>query len=224
MTKILTSETQVLSLPGRRLGFYQGTFDPFTHGHLAVVETSLATSVDHLVICPHSNNPAKRPSPMEHRLSLMDLMASHSPVGDRVSICDPGFLQEGTWSQRFLDLVQALSQDRRQALVVAGDDGITQSYWRPIRSLPHVVFQRAAGLAAVRSVIDGLLTFLPPPHPALPSSTEARRLISAGQRYHAFEDVHAYILAHRMYGSEERCPRLATRRSSPSSHQMRRTP
>lgn len=201
MTTLLTCERAILSLRAPRLGFYPGTFDPFTHGHLAVVEAALAGHVDHLVICPHSQNPAKRPSDMRHRLSLIQLMLAHSAVVGRVSIWDPAFLEGGLWTQRFLDLTKALADAGTEACIVMGDDGVHDGYWPRLRHLSHVVFQRISDLASVKQILCGPLTYLPPPHPALPSSTQARAAIAAGGRFHGFADVHDYITAHGMYGA-----------------------
>jgi cytidyltransferase-like protein len=210
MTTLLTSEREILSLRVPRLGFCGGTFDPFTHGHLAVVEAALAGHVDHLVICPHSKNPAKRPSEMRHRINLIQLMVAHSAAANRVSICDPACLEEGTWGQQFLDLAKRLADAGTESRIVVGDDGVNDKYWPPLRQLPHVVFQRTSDLTAVRRILGGPLTYLPPPHPSLPSSTKARALVASGRRYHGFADVHDYIARHRLYGApRSTCARAA---------------
>ena len=194
----ICSIPDILDLNVRKIGFLAGSFDPPHDGHLHLMERVLLEGhVDHIVVCPHSHNPAKkhRLADMPHRLQMVDALTSHSVVRDSISTVDPWFLH-GHQNAEFHDVVTQLTTSRLEVWIVAGQDAVPNNYFESHRSLPHVIVPRKGYSNRPSDVLSGPLVVTAPIEDN--ASSSVRTKLSDGVA-HPIPAVDSYVKTKNLY-------------------------
>lgn len=197
MARICTAN-DILGLGVCRIGFLGGSFDPPHEGHLRLMERVLLDEhVDHLIVCPHSLNPAKmhRLADIFHRLQMVDILISRSDISSRISTCDPCFVH-GLQNSEFHTVAVQLMMSGLEVWIVLGQDAVRRDYSEWLRNLPHIVVSRMGYSSGSNDVLTGPVVLAPPV--GNHKSCSVRAQLSDGLP-HPIPEVDLYIRTEALY-------------------------
>ncbi|HAM97273.1 MAG TPA: hypothetical protein DCQ26_01575 [Marinilabiliales bacterium] len=122
--KVISTVDEVFSLPGKRIAFFGGSFDPPHFGHLDFIrKAAVMQKLDHIIVCPHSHNPEKKVAEIEHRLRMMDLIFETNTETNIFALSP--IVCHGIQNQLFIDdILYLLRRRKKEVYVLLGCDSL----------------------------------------------------------------------------------------------------
>lgn len=137
----------------KKIAFFSGDFCPALPSHIEIAERGLDT-VDTVLFCPRLVGEDKDPTPMPHRLEMLQGLIEGSPLSHRMKIGDAS-LFSGLLSNRFLTIISILQRAGREIFILTPQSELTSDYPRIHRNLPHIVVPDMGAKNAPEEVLWG---------------------------------------------------------------------
>ena len=121
------------------------------------MEAALISVADQLVVSVHSHNLATKPghhAELQHRVTMVALALSDSPLGSHMRVADPGEL-DGIKNPEFDEVASKLIARGSTPWIVMGQDAIKPTYRQEMRHLPHIVVDRPPYADQTNEVLTG---------------------------------------------------------------------
>ena len=196
MIKLITKFEDLVSLPGARLAFFAGSFNPIHCGHMKVAEFVLREYVDHVIIGVHSHNAKKNLIPIQERLELIIRLCSLSFFNSRICLIDPSFFN-GIENRRFVDLARKLVNLGLEVFILKGQDTLISRTNYPLSEFPHLVHNRGGEERSLDGIVNAPIMRIK--NISTMSSTKVRERLSAGKRVYPCDDIEDYIKGKQLY-------------------------
>ncbi len=115
--RVINQVEELLTLPGKRIGFFGGSFNPPHFGHLDFIKKAASVkNLDHIVVCPRSEENEKGLTELKHRMRIMDLMLETSKSSD-IFVLSPEVCS-GIQNKIFIDDIFYLMKRRQKEIYV----------------------------------------------------------------------------------------------------------